>query len=217
MKTIKIQSAILIGIVCFSIGILIGWFYQQSGAKDGAFEITGGGNSLKLTLTQKQISEEKLLEKIFNEDWTKFGALNWLSKNEDIFYYRDLNLARSIEKLKIKDEKDKDISERLVDLSIKRLGPWDYQIDTVNVGFPSSPPPEGKAYACETGDFFRQKVKLISLKTRKEVIVDVTNRYECPEGFNYPDIQISKADKEKLFANTPFSKTEKLLALILRD
>ncbi|KJD36112.1 hypothetical protein PW52_05735 [Tamlana sedimentorum] len=210
---IKLKTLIIPIIVTFAIGIIIGYFLDKRGEKLAKFSLVSGKHKLSIELDQERISDEDLLNQLFSKEWSKNATKAWLKENKEIYFYKDLELTSSIKKLN--PENDFEISNGFQDLSIKRLGPWSYMSDTINVGFPAIAPKEGLAFGCETGKYFRNKVKLYSLNGKNEVIVDVTNRYECPDGIKAPDIQISKEDRLKLFGDTPVNKTEKVYALIL--
>jgi len=209
----QIKYMIFVGLACLCLGIGIGWFMQRNGYKIGELTINSGQNKIALKVEQEKVEHAVLMKSLFSSDWTVDAAKGWLKRNQDMFHFRDVTLS---DKIKMLDTKD-DISKNLRELSRQKLGPWAYDIDTIKIGYPENAPRGGRAYGCENKKYYRQKVKLISLNGKNEVVVEVTGKYQCPDGLHFPDLQISRSDKEKLFGKTPFSETETVMALILND
>jgi len=206
---------IIAGITGLVIGITIGWALLQSGTKQTDIKWKFGNNELNINLDQDLVDAPTFLKKIFSQNFSKDGATSWLKNNQQLYHYTDPEIVNEFESL----EFDILVSEELRKLSRFRKGPWAYQFDTVRIGIPDSiyQPKSGFANVCESGKFLRQNIKIFNMDQSRSIEVTATGKYECPDGFKYPDIQLNAKDAFRLLGSQNFSKYEQGIALIISD
>ncbi len=203
------------GVICLLIGIAIGFIFLKSGIKKSDIKWKFGDNELNINLEQDLVDASAMLSKIFSEDFSKKGTIAWLKENQNLYLPTDPDLVSTFTTLKY----DHLVSKELRELSIRRVGPWSYQYDTVLIGIPAEEdqPKEGFANVCENGDYFTQRLRILTMDQTLKIEVIATGKYECPAGLKFPDIQLNATDAKKLLGTINFSKYEQGIALILKD
>lgn len=207
---------VLVAAVSLIIGGAITGFYMSSGGnKKTEIKWTILGQELTLNMEEDLANHEKMLDKLFSEEFAMNGTKAWLKKYQNLYDPRDPELAARIAKM----DYDEMISEQLRDISQKRKGPWAYQYDTIQIGVPAEAdqPKEGYANVCENGDYYNQRLRVLTMDQSKDILVTATGKYACPDGFKFPNIQLNAKDAERLLGTTNFSKYEQGIILILRE
>ena len=209
----KTKYYIAVGVAGLIIGLTVGWFLSKEGVKTTDIHWKFGENELSINMEQDLADAQTLLDKIFSEDFSRQGTLEWLKLNQNLYNPTDPEIVPKISSLKYDDL----VSKELRNLSLSREGPWAYQLDTVRIGIPPSElqPRKGYANVCENGKYFTQKLRVLSLDLVQSVEVAATGRYECPKKLKYPDIQLNAEDAARLLGTVNFSKYEQGMALIL--
>ena len=89
------------------------------------------------------------------------------------------------------------------------------QADNMEIGVPEARPPEGRAYACRDGLFWRRTVRLTNLDDDQRFVrVEVTaGHYPCVDP-TAPQIQLSEADAASLFGG-PTRRIERAEAIVV--
>jgi muramoyltetrapeptide carboxypeptidase LdcA involved in peptidoglycan recycling len=71
---------------------------------------------------------------------------------------------------------------------------------------------------CESGIFFRKKIEVfLPDQPDKKITLQASGRYACPNGYKFPDIQLSREDAKKLFGYSDFSKYETAAAVVIQE
>jgi hypothetical protein len=210
---LSIKHLILTGIICLAIGMAVGYALLQSGTQKADIKIKYGENELNINLDKNQVEAAKILEQIFSEDFSKQGTLKWLKDHQHLYQPLDPAIVPEIAAMNYDDL----VAEKLRDLSIRRIGPWEYQFDTVFIGIPDSAhqPRQDFANACANGRYFMKKIRIYSMDQLREIEVLATGKYDCPPGYKFPDIQLNYKDAERLLGNYKFDQYERAMALIL--
>ena len=212
-KEESMKYKIIIGVVAFLTGIALGWVLSGYGVKKTDVKWKFGDNELAINLEQDLIDVSAMLSKIFSEDFSKRGTIEWLKEKQNLYKPDDPDIINEFSKLDYNDI----VSKELRELSYKRKGPWAYQLDTVFIGIPPVEYQPGIHFAnvCENGKYFTKKLRIFSLDQMKSIEVTATGKYECPEQLKYPDIQLNSIDAKSLLGTENFSKYEQGIVLIL--
>ena len=210
--------SVVVAVSCLLGGIAIGFFL---GGEDSAMTNTEiswkyGDAELVLDLDKDLASDETLLQKIFSEPFSEAGAEQWLKNEQGLFHPGDTDLAAEFAEI----DYDAPISRELRDLRNRRVGPWSYRTQQVRIGIPDQAhqPFRGNANVCESGIFRNQRVELfLPDHPERRIVVTGSGRYHCPEGYQFPDIQLNAKDAEKLFGYSLFNKYEEAAAIVVTD
>lgn len=211
----KLKYYLITGVACLLVGIVIGWILTNSLISKTDIKWKFGNSELSINLAQDLIDCPTMLSKMFSEDFSKEGTIGWLKQHQNLYEPTDPDIVSKFGSL----EYDHMVSQRLRDLSIKRKGPWAYQLDTIRIGIPAEAdqPPIGCANVCETGNYFTRKLRILNLDQTREIEVKATGKYECPANLKYPDIQLNVKDAQELLGTINFSQYELGIVLILSD
>ncbi|MEO0733003.1 MAG: hypothetical protein AAFZ52_09220 [Bacteroidota bacterium] len=208
---------ILAAVSCLLGGIAIGFnLGGDGGAKQTAISWKYGDAELVIDLEKDLADDETLLNKIFSKQFSAAGATDWLKNKQDLYLYSDPDLADKLTELPFEDP----ASRALRELRLRRKGPWAYQAQDVRIGIPIREDQPFSSYAnvCESGIFFRKKVDIfLPDRPDRKITVNATGRYACPEGYDFPDIQLSREDAKKLFGYDDFSKYEEAAAVVIQE
>ena len=196
-------------------GALIIYLLGNGGKKKTEIKWNFLGQDLSINMEEDLMDYKTMLDKLFSEEFSANGTKAWLKDHQNLYSPSDPDIAAQIMKL----DYDEVLSQKLRDLSFKRKGPWSYQYDTVRIGIPSAEdqPRAGFANVCENGDYFSQRLRVFTMDLSKHIDLISTGRYECPEGFRYPDIQLNAKDAEQLLGTNNFLEIEKGIVLVLND
>jgi hypothetical protein len=207
----------LVGITGLIIGgVVVGFYTDGSGTNNTEIKWNILGQELTLNMEKDLTNYSVMLDKLFSEEFAANGAKAWLKSHQHLYHFTDPDLSEKMEFLKYDDL----ISEQLREISRKRIGPWEYQQDTIEIGIPAEAdqPREGSANVCENGDYCNKTIKVMNyLDETKYIIVTATGKYACPRGSRWANIQLNAKDAEKLLGTTNFSKYERGIVLILND
>ncbi len=209
-------NTIILAVVCLLAGLAIGWGLTGTEAKTTDIRWKYGEAELVIDLEKDMADDETLISKIFSEEYSAAGATNWLKKKHELFHFTDPEL---IDKLKELDY-ESPAAREMRKMRDKRIGPWAYQAQEVKVSIPEREvqPFSGYANVCESGIFFRKQVEVfLPSRPDKKITLQATGRYACPEGYKFPDIQLSREDAKKLFGYTNFSKYETAAAVVIQE
>jgi len=209
----KNSGRIFIYITILLIGVIIGYLINTLGITETNISWTYGESKLEIDLKEDLEDSETFLEKLFSTEFSEEGTTGWLKHNKNLYKPTDIDLANKIEELSV----DEPISEQLRKICQQRKGPWTYQVDTILIGVPPivNQPKKGYANVCETGKYIGQKLKIFDINQRNSIEVFATGRYECPDKFKYPDLQLCAEDAERLLGTSEFLKYEKAIILII--
>ena len=213
MSTAKV---ILIAGVCLLLGLAAGWGLTGTDAKRTDIRWKYGNSELVIDLEKDLASDEVLLAKIFSTDYSAAGARDWLKGQAQVYDYKDPAIAEPLATV----EYDEPVSRSLRDLRNRRVGPWSYQIQEVNVGIPGAEfqPRLGHANVCESGIFRNRTIEVfLPDQPERRIKLEATGRYSCPEGYKFPDLQLNALDAEELFGFRNFSKLEPAAAIVVGE
>ena len=214
--------------VGFAAGFLFCW--KNKGASRQMVDLTfPGGVALKMDVSQPEIAHDKLLEKIYSEQFSRDGLIGWLA-GKDIFHFADPRLADALNKnlcdpfptgsvdQRIKAAKacaDQAVAERLRDLAEAKKIPFHYVGSLVKVGFPpDSQPNVGYVQVCMERELRDKQLELINPRNNNRIEVQASGWYPCTSYSTAPDIQLNFTDARKLFMG-PLSKYENAVAVPL--
>jgi hypothetical protein len=213
MSTTK---TITLAVVCLLAGLAIGWGLTGTEAKTTDIRWKYGDAELVIDLEKDMADDETLMGKIFSKQYSAAGATNWLKAEHSLFHFADPALASKLTEL----DYESPASRELRELRDKRLGPWAYQAQEVKISIPEREfqPFSGYANVCESGIFFRKKIEVfLPDRPDKKITLQASGRYACPDGYKFPDIQLSREDAKKLFGYTDFSKYETAAAVVIQE
>ena len=188
------------------------------GAKTATIEWEYEGNKLIIDLEKDLEDANVLLAKIFSEPFSKAGAVDWLKRIQGIYPIIDSEVS-FVDSAILDLSFDGAAAKRLREVSERRMGPFAYQVDTVQVGFPTgaSAPRVEEANVCDSGKYRRQTIRLINMVDGSSIDVRASSIYACPPQLMYPDIQLNHDDAKRLFGDTVFQKYEQAIALIITE
>lgn len=198
------------------VGLAGGFTLSGTEAKSSVISWKYGDAELKIDLEKDLADDETLLGKIFSREYSAAGAASWLKNKHGLYAYNDPDLAGKLVDL----DYDDPAARELRDLRERRVGPWAYRSQDVKVGIPirEDQPFTGHANVCEAGIFYRQQIELfLPDRPDRKIILKATGRYSCPEGYGFPDIQLSREDARKLFGYDNFSKYERAAAVVVQE
>lgn len=198
------------------VGLAIGFNLSGTEAKNTLISWKYGDAELKIDLEKDMADDQTLLGKIFSQQFSAAGATGWLKETQGLFPFNDPALAKKLETLGFDDP----AARELRSLRNRRVGPWAYQASDVKIGIPSRDvqPFSGYANVCESGIFYRKSVEIfLPDAPDNRITVQASGRYACPEGYNFPDIQLSREDALTLFGYDNFSKYEVAAAVVIQE
>jgi len=203
---------------CLLIGLAIGFNLGGDGSamKKTAVSWKYGDSELVIDLDKDLADDKTLLNKIFSEEYSAAGAVSWLKRVRNLFSPDDPTLAEKLAEL----DYDSPAARELRELKNRRKGPWAYQTQEVRIGIPDREyqPFSNYANVCESGIFYRHKIEVfLPDQPDKKITLNATGRYACPEGYDFPDIQLSLEDAKKLFGYDNFSKYEIAAAVVIQE
>jgi hypothetical protein len=211
----RITTLLIVATFLIILTVLIIYLLGGAGKKKTEIKWNIMGQELSINMEEDLVDHKTLLNKLFSEDFSKSGAKEWLKKNQNLYELTDPEVVKQIASL----DYDAIVAKELREMSIKRIGPWDYQFDTVQIGIPevADQPVAGYASVCENGSYFNKRLKVYSLDQTKSIVVIASGRYACPKNGLFPDIQLNAVDAERLLGSSKFSKYQSGMALILYD
>ncbi len=211
----RLTTLLIIAAFLIIISVLVIYLTGGAGKKKTEIKWNIMGQELSINMEEDLIDHKTLLSKLFSEDFSKSGAKDWLKKNENLYEITDPDLAKQIALL----DYNSTVSKELRELSLKRLGPWAYQFDTVFIGIPelADQPREGFASVCRNENYPGKRLKIYNLDLTKSIEVLATGKYDCPAGLKFPDIQLNVNDAALLLGTINFSQYEKGIALVLSE
>ena len=203
------------------------WFFM-SADNSKLLKVSIGEAALEMQADNMEIEHEALLDSMYMNNFTHGGLMEWLASRQ-IFAASDPALVEAIAthvcepipeddraaRLRLGGEcASKPVVAELRRRVDRREPPFHYAADVVRFGVPDDRPPQGRAYACRNGVFWRRTVQLSNLKdNRRFVRVDVTGHYPCV-GPSTPHIQLSEEDAVSLVGG-PTRRTEEALAIVV--
>jgi hypothetical protein len=213
MSTTK---TIMLAVVCLLSGLAAGWSLSGTEAKTTDIRWKYGSAELVINLEKDMADNETLMGKIFSKEYSAAGATNWLKFEHQLFHFTDPDLVEKLKELSYESPASRELRE----LRNKRVGPWTYQAQVVKVSIPEREvqPSSGYANVCESGIFFRKKIEVfLPDRPDKKITLQASGRYACPNGYKFPDIQLSREDAKKLFGYSDFSKYETAAAVVIQE
>lgn len=198
------------------VGLAIGFNVSGTEAKNTLISWKYGDAELKIDLEKDMADDQTLLGKIFSQKFSAAGATGWLKDEQGLFPFNDPALAKKLELLGF----DEPAARELRALRNRRAGPWAYQAKDVKIGIPPRDvqPYSGYANVCESGIFYRKSVEIfLPDAPDKRITVQASGRYACPDGYDFPDIQLSREDALTLFGYDNFSKYETAAAVVIQE
>lgn len=206
----------IIAVVCLLAGLAVGWGLSGTEAKTTDIRWKYGDAELVIDLEKDMADDETLMNKIFSKEYSAAGATEWLKGNRELYHFADTDLAGKLSGL----DYDSPAARELRQLRDQRQGPWAYQSQEIKVSIPEREvqPFSGYANVCESGIFFRKKIEVfLPDRPDKKITLQASGRYACPEGYKFPDIQLSREDAKKLFGYDNFSKYETAAAVVIQE
>lgn len=209
----------LMGIICL-------WFVS---ADSSTLKVSIGEATLEMQADNMEIKHEALLDSMYTNGFTRGGLMAWLASRQ-IFAAADPMLVEAIatEVCEPIPEDDRETRLRLgrdcarkeVVAELRRRAdlrqiPFHYTGDIVRIGVPDTRPPQGEAFACRDGVFWRRTVRLTNLNDNQRfVLVEATaGHYPCVDP-TAPQIQLSEEDAVSLFGG-PTRKIEEAEAIVV--
>ena len=210
--------------------VLVGvvWFARSSDSSR-LLKVSVGPATLEMQADNMEIRHEELLDSMYTNRFTRGGLMAWLASKQ-IFAAADPSLVEAIatevcerlpgdnreERLRLgRDCAGKEVVAELRRRADNRMTPFHYIGDVVTIGVPEVRPPNGRAFACRDGVFWRRTVRLTNLKdNQKFVRVEVdAGHYPCAGG-TAPQIQLSEEDAISLFGG-PTRRIEEAEAIVV--
>lgn len=216
--------------VAFVLGIIVGMLFFSGSSRRSLSLSAPNGYTLNLDATEEDLSFDSLYSSITAVRAFRDALIERLS-DDQIYQVTDARLADALHEHLCDPIPDQPLIERmnasrtcaelpvarrLRQLADMREVPFQYVGREIRVGVPSSEdqPQPRKAHACNNSEFRDREVQLTNPKRQVSVTVTASGSYDCT-GFNqYPDIQLSYTDAQKLF-NRPLDKYEDAIAVVL--
>ena len=208
------KTNIIVALGSFAIGLFFGWILLGTNTRESDLTWTFGKSEFKINVKQDLASPDLLLKKIFAEPFAKDGTITWLKSTQHIFPASDPDLADQISTLTF----DAPLAKRLRELSGLKVGPWKQLGKEVSVGIPGKKeqPAIGQANVCESGPFRGAKILLAAIIGTVNITVQAAGIYPCPDGFEFPDLQLNASDGKKLFKDSLFRQIQKVRAVVIQ-
>ena len=203
------------------------WF-AMSGGSSRQLKVSIGDATLEMQADDMEIKHEDLLDLTYEDSFARGGLMDWLASKQ-IFEATDPKLVEAIAtkvcapipeddwaaRLRLgRDCASKPVVAELRRRADRRRVPFQYIGDIVTIGVPDTRPPQGRAYACRDGVFWRRTVRLTNLNdSQRFVSVDVVGHYPCTDP-TAPQIQLSEEDAVSLFGG-PTRKIEQAEAIVV--
>ncbi len=204
------------------------WF-AMSADSSTLLKVSVGEATLEMQADNMEINHEALLDSMYTNGFTRGGLMAWLA-GKQIFAAVDPTLVEAIAtevcepipeddretRLRLgRDCASNEIVAELRRRADRRITPFHYIGDIVTIGVPEARPPQGRAYGCTDGLFWRRTVRLTNLNDdRRFVRVEVTaGHYPCIDP-TAPQIQLSEADAVSLFGG-PTRRIERAEAIVV--
>ncbi len=198
-----------------------------------ALEITAGLFSIKINNEGESLDYQTILEAMFDNNFIKSAAIEWLGKEHNIYPLEDVSLVTAIEKSlcdeipekpwherfkKANDCAKKPVAAKLRKLANNHQPPFHFVGFERVAGFPAGQgaPTTGYAYVCGNRQFFGKQLHVMNPKTNKLVEVNASRSLGYCTGLSgRPDIQLGSHDARTLFGNKPLSRTEMVIIIPL--
>ena len=203
------------------------WFAMSRGSSR-LLKVSIGEATLEMQADDMEIKHEELLDLTYTDSFARGGLMVWLASKQ-IFEAADPELVEAIAtkvcapipeddweaRLRLgRDCAGKPVVAELRRRADRRRTPFHYIGDIVTIGVPDTRPPQGGAYACRDGVFWRRSVRLTNLNDNQRFVeVEVTGHYPCTDP-TAPQIQLSEEDAVSLFGG-PTRKIEQAEAIVL--
>ena len=203
------------------------WF-AMSDDSSRLLKVSIGEATLEMQADNMEIKHEELLELTYTDSFARGGLMDWLASKQ-IFEAADPELVEAITtkvcapipeddleaRLRLgRDCANKPVVAELRRRADRRRTPFHYIGDIVTIGVPDARPPQGRAYACRDGVFWRRNVRLTNMNDNQRFVsVDVTGHYPCADP-TAPQIQLSAEDAVSLFGG-PTQKYEQAEAIVV--
>lgn len=204
------------------------WF-AMSADSSRLLKVSIGEATLEMQADNMEIQHEELLDLTYEDRFARGGLMAWLVSKQ-IFEAADPELVEAIatkvcepvpedddweERLRLgRDCASRPVVAELRRRADRRRTPFHYIGDIVTIGVPDNRPPQGRAYACRDGVFWRRTVRLTNLNdNQRSVSVEVTGHYPCTDP-TAPQIQLSEEDAISLFGG-PTRKIERAEAIVV--
>lgn len=178
------------------IGFLVGRGAPSSPTEQSAKIQFPGGGSVEMDVSQPEIAQAAVLEKLFSEEFTRGGVLGWLARKA-IFSIRDARLVTAPQEnlcdpipagpLATRIEKARDcaatpVARGLRALAGKKLAPFHYVGVEVKVGVQAEElhkPAQGSANVCRESGFLGKRVELTDPASGAQLVVRASGSYPC--------------------------------------
>jgi len=209
---------------------LMGFIWFAMSANDSKLlKVSIGDATLEMQADNMEIAHEVLLDSMYTNDFTRGGLMAWLASRQ-VFAAADPALVEAIATQVCEPIPEDDREARLrlgrecagrpVVAELRRRAdhretPFHYTGDIVRIGVPDTRPPQGKAFACRDGVFWRRSVRLTNLNDNQRFVrVEVTaGHYPCVDP-TAPQIQLSEEDAVSLFGG-PTRRIERAEAIVV--
>lgn len=204
------------------------WF-AMSANDSKLLKVSIGDATLEMQADNMEIEHEVLLDSMYTNDFTRGGLMAWLASRQ-VFAAADPALVEAIATQVCEPIPEDDREARLrlgrecaarpVVAELRRRAdhretPFHYTGDIVRIGVPDTRPPQGMAFACRDGVFWRRSVRLTNLNDNQRFVrVEVTaGHYPCVDP-TAPQIQLSEEDAVSLFGG-PTRRIERAEAIVV--
>jgi len=209
MRATAIGSAVGIGI-----GLFLGWILLGTNTRESDLIWKYGKSEFKINVKQDLISAEVLLKKIFLDPFAKPATIAWLKSTQNIFLASDPELADQVTILDV----NMPLAKRLREVSTSKQGPWKQLAQVVSVGIPGrkDQPAINQANVCENGPFRGAKILLAAIVGSGQITVQAAGIYPCPQGIEFPDLQLNASNGKLLFGDLLFGQTQQAKAAVIQ-
>lgn len=178
------------------------------------------------------IDYRTLLEKLFQDQFSRDGALGWLKERQKLYALTDPTLANALQTRLCEPIPDQPLTERMtrarvcadqpVASALRRIArdhaiPFHYVAIEARVGVQQSArhrPGAGRANVCRTGPLVGQRFQVIDESTRETIEVEAAGVYDCAVPDQFPDVQLDPDDATRLFQR-PTARVERALVVPL--
>ena len=189
--------------------------------------------SLTLNIEEDLQDHETMLEKLFENRFSRPAIIAWLRQTQKLFLIDDPALLLEIQSLcpDVSDEdpltrqqrienciSQSEVLRQLRELAEDRGSPFQYGGETVRVGFPDKPNPQlapGRANVCRGSDYEGKRLQLTDVQRKVSIeVVANAGTYLCTGYDSHPQVQLHLNDSETLFG-TSSGGVREAIAVIL--
>lgn len=216
LKYFFVKNCLFIEIGLFVLVVIFAFlYYLDTDLDEFDFQIKDADRmvGLKMSKSKNEISLDKLLDSIYKPDFFRPSIEEWMNQNASLYKFNDQAVLDSIKTLSYEDE----FAKLLREVRRLRQGPWNFPLDTVNVGIPnrSDRPDDNIAYVCINGAYAGKEILIINIEDHnKSVRLKAVGAIDCVNGTVINPIHLSKRTARKVIDGSLRKYNQVLISVV---